>query len=162
MKKLGLLLVAGLLLLAGPAMSQAFVLGTTTTNASGQTSGILRSTPTHTAVDTVSNATAKHQYATINGYQHIVAIQAVYTEISGTSAGTIKLYGSIDGTRYERVGTDSLAITDITTAQTHIFQVAPSKHVYYRLTTQGAGTMSGKLDGSWMTRREPPSVVTSP
>lgn len=162
MKKFGLLLVAALMICSAPAMSQAFSFGTNTTNASGQTSGILRSTPTHAAVDTVTNATAKHQYATINGYQNLIGIQASYIEISGASAGTIKLYGSINGTNYEQIGTDSLLITDVTTSQGKIFQIAPSKHVYFRLTAQGTGTMSGKLDGKWITRREPPSVVNNP
>lgn len=82
----------------------------------------------------------------IGGYQSVVAIQPVVTKISGTAAGVVRLFGSLDGVNFVRVNaTDSLNVANVSTAQTKIFTVAPSSYSYYRIGYTGTGTMACKL-----------------
>lgn len=96
-------------------------------------------------VTTVSYTNTGADTATIKavGAYNIVSIQPVVTKISGTVAGTVVLYGSLDGINYVSTG-DTLANTNITT-NTTIWFVQPSKYLYYRARAVGVGTMAASF-----------------
>jgi len=60
--------------------------------------------------DTITNTTADSVYYTVSNYAKSVSIHATFTRISGTAAGKAELYGSIDGSNYKQIGTDTLAM----------------------------------------------------
>ncbi len=81
------------------------------------------------------------------------SFQSVVTKVSGTPAGTVKLYGSLDGTNFVNIAsTDSLIITNVAKC-THIWNVAPSKYLWYRLVAVGAGTMNVTTKGWFLGRQ---------
>lgn len=96
--------------------------------------------------DTVVNTGSKLLDLTLGGSFTNVAVQLVATKISGTVAGTAKLYGSLNGTDYVVISTDTLALAN-QTKNTFIWNVAPSKYQYYRISTVGVGTMSATVNG---------------
>ena len=94
--------------------------------------------PSQKVADTLANATTKTQTLKIDGYNDMVSVQANLTKISGTAAGKVYLLGSLDGTNYARAGgADSLTVLNVT-SQSKIFDVVPSKFVYYRIQFVGA------------------------
>lgn len=122
--------------------------------ASAQT-GSLISTTNSTAIDTVTNTGARSQVLAIAGPQAVVTIISTVTEISGTTDGTVKLYGSIDGTNYALIDTNDFEPADQTAAQSYAWNVVPSKYAYYKVTYTGAGTMAAKLSSKALWRKEP-------
>lgn len=88
--------------------------------------------------DTITTGT-KTQTNKIAGYYNIAAVQVEVNKISGTGAGKAILYGSLNGTSYEKV--DSLTIVNVT-QQTKVFSLVPSKYVFYRISVSVTGTQS--------------------
>lgn len=114
--------------------------------------GNLKSTPTHAATDTITNATTKNQIGIVNGYNEIITIQPTFVKISGTAAATAKLQGSVDGVAYSDIGS-SYTVTDVAT-QTHFWIVTPSSYQYYRLNIVPTGTQSVKVTTPVLVRRK--------
>lgn len=95
------------------------------------------------AGDTVVNAgTASKVINATAGYQGIV-IQAKATEISGTSAGTIKIQGSLDGSNYSDIGS-AYTVTDVASQSTMFYVTGPLPR-YIKVLQTGSGTMSSVL-----------------
>ncbi|MBL0304250.1 MAG: hypothetical protein IPQ23_21610, partial [Cytophagaceae bacterium] len=90
------------------------------------------STPTHAATDTVTNTTAKYQYAVVQGANLHVTFQSLFTKVTGTPAGTVALQGSIDGLNWSGTIGTAFTLTDVST-QVASFVVAPSSYQYYRI-----------------------------
>jgi hypothetical protein len=108
-------------------------------------SGYMKSSPTHANTDTLTNAATVTQTIAIPGYNAVVTIQPVITRVTGTAAGVVRLFGSIDGTNYVRVNpTDSLLMTNVAT-QSKIFTISPSAYTHYRITVAGSGTQSSRV-----------------
>lgn len=104
-----------------------------------------------TAGDTVVNTgTASKVIRLTTGYAGI-AIQAKATEISGTSAGTIKVQGSLDGTNYNDIGT-AYTVTDVA-SQTTMFYITAPVPTYIRVLQTGSGTMSSILSVRYVLRK---------
>lgn len=95
------------------------------------------------AQDTVSNTGTETWTLKVAGFQKTVSVQAVITKISGTVAGTYKLQGSLTGTDYVDIASQTASATDVTT-NTAIFTAENSKYLYYRVTYTGSGTMSAR------------------
>lgn len=113
--------------------------------ATAQTSGLVRlkSTTTTKTLDTVTNTGARTQRYEIKGYND-VTFQTTITKISGTVAGTIGLYGSVDGVAYSLIGSTQTP-TNVA-SQTLVFpQVATTPYQYFQVTYTGAGTMSASF-----------------
>lgn len=113
--------------------------------------GNLKSTPTHAATDTITNAVTKYQYGIVNGANVHVTVQSTFEKISGTAAATVKLQGSIDGIYWNDEGS-SYTVTD-TATQTASFVVIPSKWQYYRLQIVPTGTQSVKVTSPVLVRQ---------
>lgn len=102
-----------------------------------------------TVSDTIRNTTATtatiKQPFVLSQY----AIQVVITKVSGTVAGTAKFYGSLDGVNYNKVATDTLALTN-TTTNSYIWAPGAAKYLYYRITVVGVGTMKATMKGYFL------------
>lgn len=90
--------------------------------------------------DTISTGT-ETQSAKIAGYRDVVSIQVEVNRLSGTAGGTAILQGSLYGTANTFVNIDTLTFTNVA-AQTKIFEVNPSKYVFYRVAVTVSGTQS--------------------
>lgn len=101
----------------------------------------------------VKTITAADTTTFINPFPSKVrAFQATWTETSGTSAGKIYLEGTVNGTW---VILDSLAITDVTTAQTKVTTVAPTagtSYLSYRYRTTNTSSATAVLRLAWLRR----------
>lgn len=115
-------------------------------------SGYFISESNGTTLDTVTNTGVKLQKLPISGYQDIVSIQVKLTNISGTTGGVVRLYGSTDGTNFVRIPTvtdagataiDSLSAN--TNAISKVFRLPTHAYTYYRIGYTGASTMAVKL-----------------
>lgn len=100
------------------------------------------------SVDTLNgNETVNFPLASITGSYDVLTIQALCTEVGGTSDGTLILQGSVDGTSYLTIQdatgvlkgypNDTLTITDGAVVQ---WVVDETPWNFYRV--QGAGTAS--------------------
>ena len=65
--------------------------------------------------DTLTNTGTDSVYYALNSYYKTVTVQFEVTKISGTVAGTAKLYATVDGSNYTQIATDTLALADVTT-----------------------------------------------
>lgn len=102
----------------------------------------LRSTAyTTLTVDTVVNTATATLTLRVKGVGSSVGVQWVATKISGTVAGTVSLYGSIDGTNYSSISSSTFTATNVA-SQNFIWQIVGNPVAYYRVTWTGAGTMS--------------------
>lgn len=99
------------------------------------------------SVDTVTNTGVKTQKISVKSYAPAGLIQVVVDKISGTVGGKVLLFGSVDGTNYVQIKTDSLVAGNVTT-QTKIFDVSPVKYPFYQVSYTGTGTMAAKLRSS--------------
>ena len=71
-----------------------------------------------------------------------VSIQPVATKATGTMAGVVKLYYSVDGTNWLSTG-DSLTLANVTTNTTIWTKTSPNR--YWRVIQSGATTVTGTL-----------------
>lgn len=82
----------------------------------------------------------------VQGNYQQVTVQAVVTKLSGTVAGTVICYGSVDGTNYQAIGADTLTNANQATNQ-KFFVFTGNKYMYYKLICTGSGTMSANISG---------------
>lgn len=107
--------------------------------------------------DTVTNTgTGAVGSPRISGPAQSVTIVVVLTELSGTTAGTLTLQGSLDGTNFKAIPTEETQ-TSIATAtaldvasQVFTWRVKNSPYLYYRVSWTGSGTMSATIAGRLM------------
>lgn len=102
------------------------------------------------ASDTCVNTGTAYLDYTITGVYQQVSVQVVLTEISGTSAGTVILQASLDGTNYNAVGADTLSTADVA-SQSHVFIVPNTPYKYWRVLQTGSGTMSSIISAKIQT-----------
>lgn len=118
-----------------------------TIGASAQTATTMALAAGDTAVNT---GTASKIVKLTAGYAGI-AITAIATEISGTSAGTIAVYGSPDGSNYDIIGS-AFTVTDVA-SQSKTFYITAPVPVYVKVLQTGSGTMSSKLTVKYVLRK---------
>lgn len=102
--------------------------------------------------DTVTNGgTGSLTSIRIAGGASSVTIFAILTELSGTTAGTLTVLGSLDGTNYKAIPTTetqtamaTATATDVA-SQSFTWHLRSSPYLYYRLQWVGAGTMSATM-----------------
>lgn len=103
--------------------------------ANAQSSVLVSSTDTLTNADTVYIS-----LPTATGGYYAVGIQAVVTRVSGTAAGTAIIQGSLDGTNYVDIGTDTLTFSNAVT-NTKVWAITPSVYQYHRVKFISSGTV---------------------
>jgi hypothetical protein len=107
------------------------------------------------SADTITNSTTV--YATSakqNTAFDRVSIQPVYTKLSGTVSAYALVQGSIDGTNYVDINTDTLALANQTT-NTKIWVLEKTPYLYYRVKCVSSGTMSIKQSAKLLGRNTP-------
>lgn len=105
-------------------------------------------------VDTVDNTETLYLTlaSTISGYRKVVTVQFLATEISGTTAGTAQVQGSLDGTNYYNLGS-AYTLTDVASQCTSI-TLTDWGSLYLRVKVTGSGTMSDKIYAKVLTRNQ--------
>jgi hypothetical protein len=104
------------------------------------------------AIDTVSNTGTETWTIKAPGYQKTVAVQFVATKISGTVAGSVTLQGSLNGTNWATVPSQSAFTATDVASQTAVWKFDDGGFLYYRLSWTGAGTMSASGKAYILTR----------
>jgi hypothetical protein len=101
---------------------------------------------TMTGTATLTNADTVELTQTVNGVYNKVSLQVVMTKYSGTVAGFVVIKGSVDGTNFVNINTDSLTLANQTT-NTKVWVLEGSMYKYYKLTTITTGTSSVQAKG---------------
>ena len=104
------------------------------------------------ALDTLTNADANtYTTSAVIGNKHCITFQTKVLKISGTVAGTIKLYGSADGVDYGSAALDSLTLADAS----KVYQISRTYNGYskYKWVVATTGTSSAS-ERSYMLIRE--------
>ena len=92
------------------------------------------------STDTLNNTeTAYISLPTLTGGYYSIGIQAVVTKVSGTVGGTAIIQGSLDGTNYVTIGSDTLTFSDQAT-NTKVWAITPSVYQYHRVKFVSSGT----------------------
>lgn len=99
----------------------------------------------------ISNTSADTTSLYLPGYYNIVALQPVYTRNTGTAAGTVIIYGSINGVNFYPTG-DTMAVTNQAT-NTQIFTHLNPPWVYYRSVASGGTTVTATVQTYYTARR---------
>lgn len=95
---------------------------------------------------TVTNSGSASCSLAVNYTHEQLSIQITATKVSGTIAGTAILYGSVDGTNYNAIGSDTLTLTNVTT-NTKVWVLTNANYAYYKVTVTGSGTMAATIVG---------------
>ena len=102
-----------------------------------------------TTLDTVTNTGTRLQKLPIAGYQDNIGIQVKLTNLTGTIAGVVRVYGSTDGVNFVRIPTQkddgSIAIDSLNVnanATSKLFRIPPKQShcTYYQVGFTGSGT----------------------
>lgn len=93
--------------------------------------------------DTITNTGTVSKYITITGGYNGAAFQYNVHKLSGTGAGTIQLYGSLDGVTYVAIGSAS-TITNVADQAFTQYVTSPLPNKLKILAT-GSGTESAVL-----------------
>lgn len=131
------------------------------TNGFAQTNRPSRDVPMYNTIsatsllltDTVTNTgTAVVRTRAMKGDANTTTIQAVALEISGTTAGTITLQGSLDGVNFKAIPTidtqtsvTTATATDVGTPQVFTWRLNGSPYLWYQVSWTGTGTMVATL-----------------
>jgi len=99
---------------------------------------------TMTGTATLTNADTVELSQTVKGVYETISFQPVITKYSGTVAGTVLLQGSVDGTNFVNLNTDTLTLTNVTT-NTKVWTVEGSNYYYYKVLAITTGTLSAQI-----------------
>jgi len=111
----------------------------------------LKTTTTGTATTTtVTNAAYTYLYSSgpiAKNYAPTgVTVQVNFTRNSGTAAGTVSLWGSLDNVNWEIATTDSSSLSN-TASQTKFMKATGLKYPYFRVRFISTGTQSTTISG---------------
>lgn len=130
MKKIVSILFVAILLFAGSQQVSAQAPSLVTTTTYGNT------------LDTVVNAGSKSTTALRStNFRTGVTAQAIVTKISGTVGGSIGLYGSMNGTDWNLIGSASTPGD----ASANFSFTTTARWYYYKVMYTGTGTMSASM-----------------
>lgn len=131
-------------------------------------SGYFKRASDSKTTDTLTNAATSNVQLPISGYQSTISVSAYVTKLTGTTAGTVFLYASNDGTNYKRipsvkddgtVGKDSLILANTAGVQEKQFKLVQSTGAapaaaYYQIRTVGSGTQTTKIQAYAIWRKQ--------
>lgn len=104
-------------------------------------------------LDTVTNTETEYLYGFEAGAK-TMAVQLVFTKISGTLNGVATIEFSLDGTNYEAINSNDTFHVSNTTSGTHIWYVTACPTNYFRLKVVGRGTAAFQIKGYDMIRKD--------
>lgn len=79
------------------------------------------------------------------------AIQVNVVKTSGTMAGNVVLYGSVDNINFTATS-DTLVLANVTTNTKVFYKIAPLPQYYYLVAT-GTGTLTGTVQAAYVRRK---------
>jgi hypothetical protein len=94
------------------------------------------------AGDTLTNTDTLYKNISVTAGYSVLGLQVNVTKISGTVAGNVVLIGSLDGTNYQPVLGDTVALANTTGVQTLKFRRVAPEGTSYRLLFISSGTQS--------------------
>jgi hypothetical protein len=104
--------------------------------------------------DTATNAGVAELYSKRISGPGTITIQVEQTKVSGTVAGTMTLYGSVDGVYYTAINTEETqtaiatkTLVDATGVTTYHWRLKTSPFLYYKIGVAGGTTCVYYLDG---------------
>jgi hypothetical protein len=108
--------------------------------------------------DTTVNTATGLVYARAAGSGVTTTVQAVFTKISGTAAGTVTLMGSVDGINFDtaklpdsNTALPTYTVTDVA-SQTYTWRLTGVPYLHYKIRHVGTGTMSVAMGGTVVVR----------
>lgn len=93
--------------------------------------------------DTIKNAGTVAKVIKLTGGYSGLVVQVNLSVLSGTGAGTVQMYASLDGVNYTAVGS-AYTITSSATQSAQFYITAPNAS-YYKILATGSGTESTVL-----------------
>ena len=111
------------------------------------------------AGDTITNTGTASKIIKVTGGYSTLSIQPIITNVSGTGAGTVTIYGSNDGVNYLALG-DTLGARNTTTT-TKLFKYDLPEYTYYKVTFTGSGTMVSRW-AVWYALRRQMVLISTP
>lgn len=107
--------------------------------------GVQAQTALSPTTDTLTNAATRDLTVKIPGaYNEVLTFQLNVVKISGTTAGSAYVQGSLDGVNYFTLpGTDTLTLANNNNFKSWV--VAKSQYLHYRVHVVGSGTQSTQL-----------------
>jgi len=103
------------------------------------------------SADTLTNADTTSKVINVTAGYASLAIQPIVKRLSGTAAGTVVLYGSIDGVNYVSTG-DTLTLTNQVT-NTKLWNIGVPAYSSYKVVAISSGTVSEVLNVWYIVRR---------
>lgn len=101
--------------------------------------------------DTLTNTDTTSKVIPITGGFSSLAIQPIVKRLSGTAAGTVVLYGSVDGVNYVATG-DTMTLTNQVT-NTTLWKIGVPAYSYYKVIAISSGTVSEVLNVWYILRK---------
>lgn len=97
--------------------------------------------------DTITNTGDDYVIANVLGTYETVTLQAKLTKLTGDVSSVFAIVqGSVDGTNFVNLNTDTLDCTDITT-NTKCWVIHGSSYLWYKIVFDGAGTQTSRVYG---------------
>lgn len=104
--------------------------------------------------DTLTNSDTAYITFTAIG-SRLKAIQPSLTKLSGTVAGTVLLQGTVDGTNWVNVNTDTLTLSNTPTINTKVWLItAGTGYTSYRCRFYTSGTSTALAKAAWLRRTD--------
>lgn len=107
------------------------------------------------ALDTVTNTGSKNMTsARVAGAAQTVTVSTINTNLTGTLAGIARLWGSLDGTNYNRIRSTQLQGAQVDSLlidanhPVYHWVVQNSPYQYYQVRTTGVGTTTFTIKGA--------------
>jgi len=128
-------------------LSLLLVIGFAITSATAQRASTI---PVAAGDTTVNTDTASKVLSITAGYSGVI-IQPIVSKVSGTVAGKVYLYQSLDGVNYT-AATDSITLSNQATNTGLWIKSAPNP-VYYKISAITSGTQSSILGVKYVARK---------
>lgn len=87
--------------------------------------------------DTLTNADTTTYTVSVTGKKSTISFQTNITKISGTVGGTIKIYGSVDGTNYATTALTTINLTDASANHATVYTSNGYQKYRYQIITSG-------------------------
>ena len=103
------------------------------------------------AGDTLTNTDTVAKIMKVTAGYAGVVIQPIVTRLSGTAAGSVVLFESLDGINYTPAG-DTLTLSNVV-SQTKVFRKSAPLPVYYKIEAKSSGTVTEVLTVKYVLRK---------
>ena len=97
------------------------------------------------AKDTLTNTETIDHVVDITGAKDAVSFQLNVIKLTGTISGTVKVYGSVDGTTYGTTAISSDTLVNATNNYMYSYSYNGYKRYKVEISTTGTGTASERL-----------------